>query len=188
MKKVTYMIACAAFSLWLSACSGSRNTAGNANGNDGIEVIDEDEAKEAKQEAKEAGKEVKEEAKDVADDVEDKADQAGNAAEDAADEAGDELKEERNEFASTTREKAQALDQKINQLSEKIEQAGDKSKLNMKDDMVELKAKRDKLTQELSRLDKPANNAWQEIKDGVSSAFGDLEKAYDRVEKKLTDN
>ena len=194
MKKITYVIACAAFSLWMSACSGPRNTTGNANGNDGIEVIDEDEVKE---EAKEAKEEVKEEAKEAGNDLEksgekaeDKAKEAGNAAEDAADDAGDELSEERSEFSSKTREKAQLLDQKINQLSEKIEQAGDKAKVNMKDDLTDLKTRRDKLTQELSRLDDSDGdgNAWEEIKGGVSSAFDDLEQAYNRVEKKLTDN
>lgn len=197
MKKITYVVACAAFSLWMSACSGPRNTTGNANGNDGIEVIDEDvkdEAKEAKEEvkdeAKDLGQDAKEAAQEAGDDVEDTAEKAGNAAEEAADDAGDGLSKERKEFSSTTREKAQQLDQKINQLSEKIEQAGDKAKVGMKDDLSELKTKRDKLTQELGRLDDSDadGNAWEEIKGGVSSAYDDLEQAYNRVEKKLTDN
>lgn len=189
MKKITYVIACTAFSFWLGACSGPRNMNTNANGNNGIEVIDEDEVKD---EAKEAKKEAKEAAKEAGDEAEDTADKAGNAAENAADEAGDKMSDERKAFSSTTREKAQLLDQKINQLSEKIEQAGDKAKVNMKDDLAELKTKRSKLNDELGRLDKQDKdndgNAWQEIKSGVSSAFSDLEKTYDRIEKKLTDN
>ncbi len=205
MKKITYVIACTAFSLWLGACSGPRNTTTDANGND-VEMIEdeaEEKAEDVKDEAKEAGKDVEkaadkagDKAEDAADEasdkVEDTAEKAGNAAENAADEAGDEMSEERKAFSSETREKVQLLDQKINQLSEKIEQAGDKAKVNMKEDLAELKTKRSKLNDELGRLEKQDKdndgNAWQEIKSGVSSAFSDLESTYNRIEKKLTDN
>ncbi len=89
--------------------------------------------------------------------------------------------EQRREYKRKVKEELMEFDKKMKELEARVKETGAEEKEDVKKEMQELKEKRKALKKEIRRLDAARKKTWDEAKQKIDAAMGDLEKAYEKV-------
>jgi hypothetical protein len=93
--------------------------------------------------------------------------------------------QQKEEYARKLSEMLDDLNERIDDLKERAEAAGAQAKKEYAPQLQELQRKRDEVSRRLERVRQATPGAWEEIKQGVSSAVEDLQKALERAGSRL---
>ena len=77
------------------------------------------------------------------------------------------------------------LDDRIENLKEKAKGAGTEARKRYAQAIQELRRERDVVREQLAKARAAAPGAWEEVKSGVSAAWDDLRKAFQRANERL---
>ncbi|MCW8125260.1 hypothetical protein [Microbulbifer halophilus] len=73
----------------------------------------------------------------------------------------------------------------IDKLQAKAEEAGTDAEIKYRDQLSELRTKRDALREKLNHLQGQSGDAWDEVKAGVESAWGELKQSIERARDRM---
>lgn len=93
--------------------------------------------------------------------------------------------EKREEYRRRLERALRDVDDEIDGLKDQIADAGHRSRRQFADDLEALRKRREAVRDQLDRVRAAREGDWDDIKAGVDTALGDLQKALDRVRSRV---
>ena len=92
---------------------------------------------------------------------------------------------DRSAYEQKAQAKLREWNAEIDKLSAKADQASADMKIKYREEIDKLHSKRDSMKRKLEQLHGKSGDAWDEFKDGVEDAWGDMKRSIERARDRL---